>query len=168
MLQAVCLPEPCLSFILSLVKIALRFGSKARKRTYMFDRDEFDRWIMQSDKTLISAEHDLLARDYNWSCFKAQQAAEYAVKALIRAFASPAFGHSVLKLVENLSDLGIEVKGLKHCAKVIDAHYIPARYPDAYVEGSPFEFYDEKTARDAIECARKIIDFVKAEAKRYG
>jgi len=54
-----------------------------------------------------------------------------------------------LKLIEDLADLGFDVAELKHCARTVDAHYIPARYPDAYVEGSPFEFYDEGTANEA-------------------
>jgi HEPN domain-containing protein len=32
-------------------------------------------------------------------------------------------------------------------ARILDRHYVPARYPDAFTEGSTFEFYDEKTAK---------------------
>ena len=46
----------------------------------MFDREEFERWLKQAEKTLESAERDKNNEDYNWCCFKAQQAAEYAVK----------------------------------------------------------------------------------------
>ncbi|HZD61082.1 MAG TPA: HEPN domain-containing protein [Anaerolineae bacterium] len=132
----------------------------------MFDRGEFERWIAQSDKTLTSAEHDLSAGAYNWTCFKAQQAAECAVKALLRATAVPAVGYSVLKLMEALANQGFEIAQLTHCARIIDAHYLPTRYPDVYPQGSPFEFYDEDIAREAIKCAQQIIESIKVEARR--
>jgi len=78
----------------------------------MFDNDEFDRWMAQASDTLISARADYLNKSYNWCCFKAQQAAEYAVKAL-------------------------------------------------------FEFYDEKTALEALDCAEIICDFCITMRKKY-
>jgi len=42
----------------------------------------------------------------------------------------------------------------------LDRHYIPSRYPNAYAAGSPFEFYDESTAREAIGAARKVLELV--------
>ncbi|GFO96174.1 uncharacterized protein ig2599ANME_0361 [groundwater metagenome] len=46
-------------------------------------------------------------------------------------------------------------------------HYVPARYPDAFTEGSPFEFYDEKTAQEALDCAEKICDFCITMGTKY-
>jgi HEPN domain-containing protein len=36
--------------------------------------------MKQAEATLASAKRDKEAGDFNWSCFKAQQAAEFAVK----------------------------------------------------------------------------------------
>jgi HEPN domain-containing protein len=44
--------------------------------------------------------------------------------------------------------------------KLLDRHYIAPRYPDAYPGGSPFEFYDEETARQALEAARSLLDWL--------
>ena len=72
----------------------------------LFDYDEFKRWFSQAENTLNSATHDLSSHDYNWCCFKCQQAAEYAVKALLRGLGQMAIGHSVLKLFEELEEAG--------------------------------------------------------------
>ncbi len=48
------------------------------------DEDEYTRWMSNAKYTLKSAENDKAEEFYNWACFKAQQATEYAVKAYIR------------------------------------------------------------------------------------
>jgi len=53
-----------------------------------FDKDEYERWLRQAKDTLESAEEDLKNHRFNWSCFKAQQAAEYAVKGLLYGLGS--------------------------------------------------------------------------------
>ncbi|HIC93237.1 MAG TPA: HEPN domain-containing protein [Anaerolineae bacterium] len=63
----------------------------------LFDQDEFFRWMRQAEHTLTSAQRDAAEGDYSWACFKAQQAAEYAAKALLRGLGLPAFGHSILR-----------------------------------------------------------------------
>lgn len=133
----------------------------------LFDEDEFGRWFNQAENTLSSSDHDLEHGDYNWSCFKAQQAGEYALKALLRGLGRITIGHSALKLLEQLEKLGSQVsEQVKDCARSLDKHYVPARYPNAYPAGSPFEFYDEKTALVAIECARMLLDFIRAEKRK--
>ncbi|MCL6581589.1 MAG: HEPN domain-containing protein [Firmicutes bacterium] len=123
-----------------------------------FDRDEFDRWLQQARHTLSSAERDLQAGDYAWSCFKSQQAGEYAAKAVLRGYGRLAAGHSILRLLEDMKKGGLEVDttSVAH-ARLLDRHYIPPRCPDAYPGGSPFEFYDEQTARQALEAARSLL-----------
>ncbi len=126
-----------------------------------FDRDEFDRWLEQARHTLSSAERDLQAGDYAWSCFKSQQAGEYAAKAVLRGYGRLAAGHSILRLLDDLKNGGIAVNTacVGH-ARLLDRHYIPPRYPDAYPSGSPFEFYDEETARQALEAARSLLTWL--------
>jgi HEPN domain-containing protein len=134
----------------------------------LFDNDEFRRWFSQAENTLNSASHDLDSGDYNWCCFKCQQAAEYSVKAILRGLGQIAVGHSVLRLVGELEEAGSSIsEELKAYARSLDKHYIPARYPDAYPAGAPFEFYDENVAKEAIEHARSTLEFVVAEKNRY-
>lgn len=133
----------------------------------LFDEDEFNRWFGQAEHTLRSATNDMDRADYDWSCFKSQQAAEYAVKALLRGLGKEAIGHSVLKLIAKLGETGCIIgEELKGRARSVDKHYIPTRYPNAYAEGSPFEFYDRKTAEEAIDNASEIIKFIAGEKER--
>jgi HEPN domain-containing protein len=124
-----------------------------------FDWEEYRRWLEQARHTLNSARRDLEARDYAWACFKAQQAGEYAVKGVLRGAGRLGAGHSILKLLRELEETGMSVSDMSAHARTLDRHYIPPRYPDAYPAGSPFEFYDEKTAHEAIEAAAVLIDF---------
>jgi Uncharacterized conserved protein related to C-terminal domain of eukaryotic chaperone, SACSIN len=127
-----------------------------------FDKEEFDRWFSESLYTFESALHDKEIKFYNWACFKFQQAGEFAIKALLKAYGKNALGHSLLKLLEEIETLGISLSPeLKSCARTLDMYYIGTRNPDAYPDGSPHEFFDENSANIATDCSQKIIDFVK-------
>ncbi|BAL80141.1 HEPN domain-containing protein [Caldisericum exile] len=128
-----------------------------------FDTEEFERWFKESLYTFESATHDKDLKFYNWACFKFQQAGEYALKALLKAFGKSALGHSLLKLLEEIENLGIEVsEDLKSSARILDMNYIATRYPDAYPEGSPHEFFDENTTSLSENASKKIIEFVES------
>ena len=134
----------------------------------LFDNDEFERWFSQAENTLSSASHDLNSEDYNWCCFKCQQAAEYSVKAILRGLGQIAVGHSVLRLVGELEEAGSLIsEELRAYTRMLDRHYILTRSPDAYPAGAPFEFYDESVAREALKHAGSILEFVVAEKNRY-
>ena len=136
----------------------------------MFDREEFERWIAQAEYTLKSAENDLNSNFYSWACFKAQQAAEYAVKALLFGLGIMAYGHSIKRLLDLLSRETEKVavpEELFDLARLLDRHYIPPRYPDAYIEGAPYEYYGKKDAIEAINAAKEIISFVRGVADGF-
>ena len=119
------------------------------------DHEEYGRWLAQARHTLASARRDAGGRDYDWSCFKAQQAGEYALKGLLRGLGRPAYGPSLKRLLEALAEAGVEVaQGLVEAAQELDIHYVPAP------EGSPFEFYNPKRAREALEAAQQILAWV--------
>lgn len=118
--------------------------------------------MAQAENTLASADHDLKDKDYNWACFKAQQAAEYSVKAFANGLGETAMGHSILSLLEELEKLGMEVKDrIFSSARNLDKHYIPTRYPNAHPARSPFQYYDQADASQALENANSIIQFAK-------
>jgi HEPN domain-containing protein len=132
----------------------------------MFKWAEYERWMKQVKRTLNSAHRDLEGGDYEWASFKAQQAAELAVKALLRGMGFAPIGHSITRLLRSLQEEGIEVpRELFYSAMSLDRNYIAPRYPDAYPEGSPFEYYSEDIAREMIDHAAKIIEFVRKKAE---
>lgn len=120
------------------------------------DNGEFNRWYNSAEKTLRSAESDHNAMFYNWSCFKSQQASEFAIKAYLRGVGSASYGHSVshLMLEAGFPNEVVEM------AKAVDKNYIPTRYTDAWSEGTPEDYYTERDSIDSISVARKILDAV--------
>jgi len=123
----------------------------------MFDWNEYERWIRSALATFESAKRD---NDFNWACFKAEQAAQLAVKAYLILVGKSYFGHDLITLLRNT---GLQLdKEILQCANFLTKVYIPSRYPDALPEGvSPYEVYDEEDKQKAIECASKIINLVK-------
>ena len=125
----------------------------------MLDSGEAARWFSAARRTLASARGDLERGDYNWACFKAQQAAELALKGVLAGLGEPRFGHSVLRLLGELAGvLGLDPgEDLVECAAYLDKLYIPTRYPDAWAEGEPGEYYTRGDAVKALSCAERIL-----------
>ena len=116
-------------------------------------------WYKQACHDLQHARQALQGGDFEWACFAAQQAAEKALKALYQKVGAEARGHSVLALVQNLpAPLAADPLLLQH-AKELDKHYIPARYPNAYPEGAPYEYYTKAEAERAVSQSEQILRF---------
>ena len=116
-------------------------------------------WLAQAQRDLQHAVHSCEHEEYEWVCFSAQQAAEKAVKAVFFGLHAEGWGHSVFGLLRNLKDR-VDVSGdLLDAAKVLDKHYIPARYPNGFDSGIPADYYTEAEAKQAIEYAETIIQF---------
>ncbi len=127
----------------------------------MINNRDYQRWIKSAKYTWESARRDYKAGDYVWACFKAHQASEKAVKALLWGIGSPKIGHTITRLLRHLEALGIEVpKDIYEKAMVLDKYYIPTRYPDVWSEGSPEEYFSEKEAEKALSYANDIIEWV--------
>ena len=124
-------------------------------------------WFQQALRDLDQARDSQTAGRHEWACFAAQQAAEKAVKALHLALGQDAWGHVVHRL---LAELPVAVPPeLTDRAKVLDAHYIPARYPNGHPEGAPFEHFGSLQSREALDHAGAIVEFCRAEmARRAG
>ncbi len=93
----------------------------------VFDKEKYERWFRQAKDTLESAEEDLNNRRFNWSCFKAQQAAKYALKGLLCGLGSIPIGHSLIRLMGRLKRRGIKVNNALKWARALDRYYIPTR-----------------------------------------
>ncbi len=126
----------------------------------MLDEKEFDRWIAMSQDTLKSAENDLKNDFFNWACFKAQQAAEFSIKALIYGIGYRRGGHSITALLKSLSDAIDIPERIFDLARSLDKLYIPTRYPDAWSEGSPKDYYSYSECEEAIKKSREFIEWV--------
>lgn len=125
----------------------------------MLDEAEFFRWMSMAKKTVESAKGDLERGDYNWACFKAQQSAEFAVKAILHGLGLEAYGHSISALLLKLPR-EFSIADVMQEAKTLDKYYVPTRYPNAWSEGLPTDYYTEQDALQAISYAEKIIEWV--------
>jgi HEPN domain-containing protein len=50
-------------------------------------------------------------------------------------------------------------------ARLLDRYYVPPRYPNGFAEGAPMDYYDQPTAKEAVDCAQDILEFVKTKIK---
>ena len=133
----------------------------------MLDEAEYARWMSMADSTIRSAEGDLLRGDYNWACFKAQQSTEFAVKALLYGLGMAVHRNSVSRLLSSLPE-ELDYSAIMQAAKTLDKYYVPTRYPNAWTEGAPFEYYTERDAREAISYAREVIEWVREAWRSLG
>jgi len=123
-------------------------------------RDEALRWFEEGENDISTANILLEHKKYNPSAFYSQQAAEKILKGLLLAYNEATWGHSVLSLLRRLDEImDVDISEIEQCAKELDRHYIPSRYPDAYPSGRPEDYYTEKMAKEAIACATKIKEF---------
>lgn len=118
-------------------------------------------WLRQAEADLRHAQNSIAAGDFEWACFAAQQAAEKAVKALLQRLHLDAWGHTVSLLLGGLPPEVAVPQELVDKAKVIDKHYIPARYPNGFESGAPADFYTRGEAKTAVQIAGEIIAFCK-------
>jgi HEPN domain-containing protein len=122
-----------------------------------FQLQPYNAWLQQAKRTLGSIKNDIGSGDFNWACFKAQQAAEYALKAFLYGKGLPAFGHSVSDLATKITSSISGITFDSRCLADLDKLYIPTRYADAFPAGSPYAYYAITDAEKAVKCAEGII-----------
>ena len=121
-------------------------------------------WFAQALRDLEHAEAARGQDRHEWACFAAHQAAEKAVRALHLSFRQEAWGHVVARL---LRELPLPVSDdLVDKGRVLDAFYVPTRYPNGHPEGAPFEHYGTLQSGEGIAYAREIIEFVRIQMAR--
>ena len=125
-------------------------------------------WLRQAEADLKHAELSQRERDYEWSCFAAQQAAEKAVKALYLSLHGDAWGHSLLALLRSLPQAVAAAVGpdILDAARALDKLYIPTRYPNGFDMGAPTDYFTERDARESVTYAKSILTFCRAHLSR--
>ena len=121
--------------------------------------------MAQAKRDLNHAAHARKDKDFEWSCFSAQQGAEKAVKAVFLYLHGEGWGHSVYGLLKALGDKVKVPRKLLEAAKSLDKHYIPTRYPNSFECGIPADYYTKREAQEAIKNAREIIKFCQSRIR---
>ncbi len=120
-------------------------------------------WFTQARRNLEQAQDSADAKRHEWACFAAQQAAETAVKALHLKLGQQAWGHVVRRLLEELPDAVDVAAELLEAARVLDAYYLPTRYPNGHPAGAPGEHYGVLHSTEAIRHAGQILEFCRLQ-----
>ncbi len=120
-------------------------------------------WLSQALRDLDQARDSRQAGRHEWACFAAHQAAEKAVKALHLRRGQEAWGHVVVRLLQELPAEVRAESALVERALVLDTFDIPARYPNSHSEGAPFEHYGPLQSEEAIGYAGEIVEFVRRQ-----
>lgn len=124
-------------------------------------------WLLEAEDDLTVAEELLKLSRYSKVCYFSQQAAEKALKAFLIYYAGiydPT--HSITKLLELAEKHGVKLpQNLKRSGKILDRHYIPTRYPNAWPAEPPFKHYDKIDAMEALNHAKKIMQFIKEKIR---
>ncbi|MCS7231642.1 MAG: HEPN domain-containing protein [Elusimicrobiota bacterium] len=122
-------------------------------------------WLRQAERDLLHAKNAHKDKDYEWSCFAAQQASEKALKAVYEKNNKSVKGHSIVGLLEGLKKFKFP-KEFYTYAKILSRYYIETRYPNGFPEGAPADYFDEKLSKEAIDAAEKILKWCRGIVSR--
>jgi HEPN domain-containing protein len=115
-------------------------------------------WFAQAERDLSKAQNDIRHEFCEWACFTGQQAAEKAVKALLMHRGKDAWGRAITPTLRALVDLNVPLRLIEY-AQLLDAFYIPTRYPNGFSQGKPADYYNATKAREALDAANNLIRF---------
>lgn len=78
-----------------------------------------------------------------------------------------AWGHIIAQLFKELPDTIDVPELLVEKGRVLDNFYVPSRDPNGHSAGAPYEHYGPLQSEVAIQHAREIIEFVRAQMTEY-
>ena len=90
------------------------------------------------------------------------------MKALFLALGGEGWGHSITRLLADLTRKLSVPDGLFAASKRLDKHYIPTRYPNGFDAGAPGDYYTKDEVRKAIEDAVALYDFCRQYVRGSG
>lgn len=124
-------------------------------------KTEAGRWRRQAQSDFAFLPVARQAGKYDTCCFLAQQTAEKALKAyLFQQGEELIFTHSIFKLCALAAQYQPDFADLQQQVKLLDFHYVEARYPNALEDAIPAEFYNDQDATQAIAMAETVITMV--------
>lgn len=106
--------------------------------------------------------------DFPWYvCFHSQQAAEKALKSFLifKKYSKPIRTHNLVILLECCKNYDKKFNFISESCEILNAYYIPTRYPDALPGMSLTGRFRPTEAKEAVETAQEIVRFVKNKIK---
>jgi len=127
----------------------------------MSTQEQVREWYQAALMDLRSARRALEDEDYPDACFHAQQVAEKALKAFLRANNIIPWGRNIEALLNRARQLGLQVDDLlarSDDVRVLSEQYMAPRYPNFRAEmGISIEDYTEELAQRCLSLAEEIL-----------
>lgn len=117
-------------------------------------------WLDQAADDLKYARVLLREGGYALACFVSQQVAEKALKGFLYSKGEEELkGHSIQSLGKWCERYDRVISAVAEEAKILDAYYIPSRYPNGLPAGSgpPYQVFGKKQAEEAVKVAAKVL-----------
>ena len=134
------------------------------------NREEANRWFITGQDDLDTAVILRKNKKHAHACFHAQQAVEKAIKGLWYFYDEDPWGHSILKLIQDIEEVDANAFSLLNKfvddARKLDRLYIPTRYPNGLPDITPDMAYSEDDSKYSITAAQKILKEVETIIKR--
>lgn len=143
------------------------FGGVLRIRSrVMLDHGEFARWLESSDDEMKVAKELTKLEAFNAAVLHSEQAAQMALKGLLRGvgLGEHAWGHSLSELAKRaVQHAALELPNeLGSALAVLERDYLPTRYPDALIAGTPLGNYGPADAERAMATSEQVRTLVGA------
>lgn len=126
------------------------------------DAFERDRWRAHAGEELRVARHNAGGGFYHVAVLHAEQAAQCALKALLRGIGRTerARGHDLLRLAdEAVAHAPLELDdAARQRLSMLARDYQPSRYPDALPGGTPSGHYGAADAERAVATAEDVLE----------
>jgi len=124
-------------------------------------------WLHQARADLELAGASAAAGHHEWACFACHQAVEKALKGLHLHHGQHVWVHGLGRSFRDLPSpvaaaLTAAVSDLEDRLRILDALYIPTRYPDSLPDGAPTDHFGRLQSNDALRHARSILDAIAA------
>lgn len=124
------------------------------------------RWLEQAEADREGAHLLLEGGSYHLACFIAQHGAEKALKAFFYSQGEElVIGHSVEALCRWAARYDPEFEALRAEVAPLDAHYLPARYPNSVPDSIPARIYNRAMAVEAPRMADEVLNHVRRKLR---
>ena len=123
---------------------------------------EARRWFGEAVLDLEAARLLRDAGKHHLACFHSQQAAEKALKGFLYGQGETIVtGHSIHRLRKLAARYAPELDSLAE-ARVLDAYYIPPRYPNGVPSDTvPSEVFGKEQSERAIDVSSRLLDAIR-------
>ncbi|MCJ7735686.1 MAG: HEPN domain-containing protein [Anaerolineae bacterium] len=124
------------------------------------------RWLEQAEADRHGAQLLFDGESYHLACFIAQQVAEKALKAYLYAQGEEVvLGHSVEALCRRAAEYDEAFAALRQDVALLDAYYIPTRYPNGLPDSIPARVYTRAAAVETLRMADQALVAVSAKIR---